>query len=152
MRAMTPKQQLDSFLRKYDPEIAAIAKHALVKMRKRLRGAVEIVYDNYNALAIGFGPNEKASLAIFSIAVYPRWVNLFFLQGARLPDPSRRLQGSGKLVRSVRLEDDTLEDSEILKLMDVAMARAKQPIDPSQRRRLVIQSVSAKQRPRRPRG
>jgi hypothetical protein len=148
---MTPKQQLDSFLKKYDPKIAATAKRALAKMRKRLPGAVEIVYDNYNALAIGFGPNEKASLAIFSIAVYPRWVNLFFLQGAKLPDPARRLQGSGNVVRSVRLEGETLDDTEILKLIDVALKRAKKPIDATQTRRLVIKSVSAKQRPRKPR-
>jgi len=148
---MTPKQQLDAFLKKYDPQIAATARRALIKMRKRLPGAVEIVYDNYNALAIGFGPNEKAALAIFSLALYPRWVNLFFLQGARLPDPGHRLQGSGRVVRSVRLEQNTLDDPEILKLMDVALARAKAPIDPSQPRRLVIRSVSAKQRPRKPR-
>jgi len=148
---MTPTQQLDSFLKKYDPKIAATARRALAKMRKRLPGAVEIVYDNYNALAIGFGPNEKASLAIFSIALYPRWVNLFFLQGAELPDPARRLQGSGKVVRSVRLEDKTLDDPEILRLIQVALARAKTPIDTTQPGRLVIKSVSTKQRPRKPR-
>jgi hypothetical protein len=148
---MTPKQQLDAFLKKYDPMIAGIARRALTKLRKRLPGAVEIVYDNYNALAIGFGPNEKASLAILSVALYPRWVNLFFLQGARLPDPARRLKGSGNVVRSVRLEDGTLDDPEIQKLMDLALARAKVPIDRSQRRRLVIRSVAAKQRARRPR-
>jgi hypothetical protein len=87
---VTPKQQLDSFLKKYDPEIARVARRAFVKMRKRLPGAAEIVYDNYNALAIGFGPNEKSSFAIFSVVLYPRWVSLFFLQGAKLPDPARR--------------------------------------------------------------
>lgn len=91
---MTPKQQLDSFLKKYDPEIDRVARRALVEMRQRLPGAAEIVYDNYNALAIGFGPNEKSSLAIFSVVLYPRWVSLFFLQGAKLPDPARRLQGT----------------------------------------------------------
>ena len=61
------------------PEIGALAKAILGKMRKRLPRAVELVYDNYNALVIGFGPTERASDAIFSIAVYPRWVSLFFL-------------------------------------------------------------------------
>jgi hypothetical protein len=42
------EQQLDSFLAKYDPEIAAFARRALAKMRKLVPGAVEIVYDNYN--------------------------------------------------------------------------------------------------------
>jgi len=147
---MTPKQQLDSFLKKYDPKIAGIARRALAKMRKFVPGATEIVYDNYNALVIGFGPNEKASLAIFSIALYPRWVNLFFLQGAKLSDPTRRLRGSANVVRSVRLEDETFDDPEIQKLMNVALIRATTPIDPKQRRRLVIRSVSVKQRARRP--
>lgn len=147
--AMTPNQQLDSFLKKYDPQVAGIARRALVKLRKRLRGAVEIVYDNYNALAIGFGPNEKASQAVLSVALYPRWVNLFFLQGAKLPDPARRLKGSGNVVRSVRLGDGTLDEPEIQKLIEVALALAKTPIDPKQPRRLVIKSVSTRQRPRR---
>jgi hypothetical protein len=46
-----------------------------VILRKRIPGAaVEMVYDNYNGLVIGFGPNDKPSLAIFSIVVFPRWV------------------------------------------------------------------------------
>jgi len=42
-----------------------------------------MVYDNYNALVIGFGPNDRPSLAIFSIVLFPRWVTLCFLQGGR---------------------------------------------------------------------
>jgi len=54
-------------------------------MRARLPGAVELVYDNHNALAIGFGPTERASDAVFSIALFPRWVSLFFLRGRTSP-------------------------------------------------------------------
>jgi len=32
---------------------------------RKLRGATEMVYDNYNGLVIGFSPTEKPSLAIF---------------------------------------------------------------------------------------
>src|SRR5436853_7421640 len=99
MKAKAPESQLASFIAKYTPEIGAFAQAALVKMRARLPGAVELVYDNYNALAIGFSPTERASDAIFSIALYPRWVSLFFLRGIDLPDPQRLLQGSGKIVR-----------------------------------------------------
>jgi len=84
-----PKRQIDSFLAKYDPAIAAFARRALVRMRRQVSGAVEMVYDNYNGLVIGFGPNDRASLAIFSIVLFPRWVTLCFLQGAGLPDPQR---------------------------------------------------------------
>ena len=65
----------------------------LKKMRKRYPTAQVLVYDNYNALAIGFGPSEKAGEAIFSIAVYPKWVSLFFLQAKGVPDPEELLKG-----------------------------------------------------------
>ena len=147
----TPAQQLGSFLAKFEPRVAAAARAALSRLRKRLPGAIEMVYDNYNALAIGFGPSDKASEAIFSIAVYPRWVSLFFLQGAKLPDPDKVLQGSGTRVRHIVLTEPlVLEKPVVKRLMALALASAKKPLDPKQRRRLIIKSVSAKQRPRRP--
>jgi hypothetical protein len=147
----TPAQQLRSFLAKFDPRVATSARAALSRLRKKLPGATEIVYDNYNALAIGFGPGEKASEAIFSIAVFPRWVSLFFLQGAKLPDPDKVLKGSGTRARHIVLTDlRILEQPAVKKLMTAALMSAKRPLDPKQRRRLIIKSVSAKQRPRRP--
>ncbi len=146
-----PKQQLDSFLDKFSPEIAAEGRRILAKMRKRLPNAVELVYDNYNALACGFGPSEKSSEAIFSIALFPRWVSLFFLQGATLPDPDHLLKGSGNVVRHIVLGSAAdLDKPEIRSLMDQALRRARVPIHASTRRQLIIRSVSAKQRPRRP--
>jgi len=147
----TPAQQLGFFLAKFEPRVAASARAALARLRKRLPGAIELVYDNYNALAIGFGPSDKASEVIFSIAVYPRWVSLFFLQGAKLPDPDKVLQGSGTKVRHIVLtEPNALEQPAVKKLMAQALASAQKPLDPKQRRRLIIKSISAKQRPRRP--
>jgi hypothetical protein len=149
--AGSPKQQLDSFLAKFTPEMAAFARRALVKMRKRLPNAIEMVYDNYNALAIGFAPNERPSDAIFSIVLFPRKIALCFLQGAKLPDPNQRLKGSGNVVRNVTLDDlRVLDDPQIEALMDDALLRAKVRMDPKQKRKLVIRSISLKQRPRRP--
>lgn len=118
-------------------------------MRKRLPGAVELVYDNYNALAIGFGPTERASDAIFSIAVYPKWVSLFFLQGTKLSDPQKLLKGKGTRVRHIVLEETTLEKPAVRELMAQALRKARKRLDGEARRRIVIKSVSAKQRPRR---
>lgn len=151
VQAANPKKQLDSFLAKYTPEIASLARRALTKMRQRLPGSIEMVYDNYNALVIGFVPNERPSDAIFSIALYPGHVSLCFLQGAGIPDPKHRLLGSGNIARHIRLESSaTLDDPEIVSLMNTALHRAKVPLDPKQPRRLIIKSLSAKQRPRRP--
>lgn len=99
MKDRSPEKQLAGFIARFTPEIAAVAEAALVKMRACVPGAIELVYDNYNALAIGFGPTERASDAILSIALYPRCVYLFFLWGANLPDPQKLLKGSGKRAR-----------------------------------------------------
>ena len=49
--------------------------------------AVEMIYDNYNWLVIGFSPTDRPSDAIFSLVLPPGRVTLCFLQGAGLPDP-----------------------------------------------------------------
>jgi hypothetical protein len=153
MKSHSSEKQLAGFIAKYTPEIAALAHAALAKMRARLPGAVELVYDNYNALAVGFGPSERTSEAVFSIALFPRWVSLFFLHGADLPDPGKLLQGNGKVARHIVLDDaDALDQPGVRALMDQALARAARPLDATSSGRIVIKSISAKQRPRRPRG
>jgi hypothetical protein len=148
---VTPQDELDGFISKYTPDIQQQLRSVLNTMRQRLPGAIELVYDNYNALAIGFGPTERASDVVLSIAAFPRWVSLFFFNGVNLPDPERRLQGSGKSARHVVLSGpDTLDEPAIRALMDEALRRADPPIDPNQASRLIVKSVSAKQRPRRP--
>jgi len=150
---MAPEKQLAGFMAKYTPEITALAEAILARMRERLPGAVELVYDNYNALAIGFGPSDKSSDAVFSIALYPRWVSLFFLQnGTKLADPEKLLKGSGRVVRHIVLEDASdLDKPAINELMLQALKLADEPIDPANPNRIVIKSISTKQRPRRPR-
>jgi hypothetical protein len=65
----TAEQQLEEFIGRYDPKIAALARKVLAHMKKRLPGALVTVYDNYNALAIGFGPiTGKQSATPLSIA------------------------------------------------------------------------------------
>jgi len=151
---LAPEKQLDTFLDKFTPEIAAQARTALRKMRARLPGACELVYDNYNALAIGYSPTERAGDGIFSIALYPRWVSLFFLQnGTRLRDPAGLLAGKGNQARHIVLETPALLDTPaVQELITQALELSPKQIDPAQPRRLIIKSISAKQRPRRPAG
>jgi hypothetical protein len=145
------ERQLAGFIARFTPEVAELAEAVLNKMRRLYPTALELVYDNYNALAIGFSPTERASDGIFSIALYPKWVSLFFLQGARLPDPAGILKGSGNVVRYIVLPNPAmLDDPAVTALMSEAVARARVPFDPKGAHRLIIKSVSAKQRPRRP--
>jgi hypothetical protein len=148
---MKPQQQLEKFLAKYEPAIAATAKKALGKLRKLAPGATEMVYDNYNALVIGFVPSEKPADVVFSIALYPEYLNLFFMWGKGLPDPGKRLKGAGKQIRSIRFESaETLDEPEVRDLIGAAMERAKVRFDPERKTSMEIRAVVKKQRPRRP--
>ena len=144
------RARLETFIDKYAPATAALARALLARMEARLPGATTIVYDNYNALAIGFGATDKPSRAVLSLAVYPNWVRLFFLQGAGLADPHGLLEGSGSRVRSVRLPaPESLDDPRLDALIAQAAARSEPPFDPGAEPRLIVKSVSAKQRARR---
>jgi hypothetical protein len=145
------QRQLDSFLDKFLPETAALARALLARMKVRLPGAQILVYDNYNALAIGFCRSEKAGEAIMSLAVMPKWVTLCFLWGKSLPDPHGLLKGEGSRVRNRRLHaPEEFDDPRIQALIAAALAQTDWPIDPGADQRLIIKSISAKQRPRRP--
>jgi Domain of unknown function (DU1801) len=148
----SPAAQLKGFIDKYSPEVAAEARAVLKWMRARLPGAIEMVYDNYNWLVIGFGPTERPSEAVFSIVLAPRWVTLCFLHGAKLDDPEKLLAGGGKQVRNIRLADGvkTLKLPAVQALIDQALSRSPIQFDDTQRRQLVIRAVVAKHRPRRP--
>jgi hypothetical protein len=153
MEEPTAERQLAQFLSEFTPEIEDLARSALTWMQARLPNAVQLVYDNYNALVVGFGPSERASEAIFSIAVYPRSVALCFLQSAALADPEGRLKGSGTVSRHVVLEHvGVLNEPAIRDLMSAALESAVVRMNPAQEGRMVIRSISAKQRPRRPTG
>jgi len=149
--AQSPEAQLRGLIAKYEPGIAARAKAIRAAMRKRYPTAMELVYDNYNALAIGYAPTEKTSEAIFSVALYPKWVSLFFLQAKGLPDPCRLLKGAGHVAKHIVLESPkALNDPAIEALMREATVGARRPFSGEGKHRLVIKSISNKQRPRRP--
>ena len=146
----SPEKQLAGFIDKFEPAMAKRIRDARRKMRAKLPGAIELVYDNYNFFVIGYGPSARPSEAIFSLAAQAKGLALCFLQGVGLPDPKGLLRGSGSRVRNVRLETAaTLDQPEVSALIEAALARAKVPMDRRGKHQLIIRSVSAKQRPRR---
>jgi len=147
----SPAKQVAGFIAKFDPAVAKLVRSARSVLRKRYPTAIELVYDNYNALAIGYSPTERTSDVLFSLAVYPRWIDLYFMYGRSLPDPDRLLQGSGNQGAFVRLNDaSALDRPEIKALMDAAIRKSDVPLRASGRGYTIVKSISAKQRPRRP--
>ncbi|HEV2017637.1 MAG TPA: hypothetical protein VGQ98_04930 [Gemmatimonadaceae bacterium] len=144
-------KEIAGFLAKYTPEIVTFATDARKRMRKEVPGGVEFVYDNYNALVFGYGPSERPSEAVLSLALMPRWVTLCFLKGAKLPDPKKLLKGGGNIVRNIRLTaPQHLEDPDVHALIRDAIAAAAPSFPGGGAPRTMVKSVSAKQRTRRP--
>jgi hypothetical protein len=148
--ADSPAKALDGFIAKFDPAVAKKIKAIRSKLRRRFPTANELVYDNYNFFVIGYCPTERPSDTIVSIAANSKGVGLSFYQGAKLKDPAGVLHGLGTQNRFVRLPTaDTLERPEIKALISQAEKMSKAPLSPSGGGKLIIRSISAKQRPRR---
>ena len=142
--------QVASFIAKFDPANARLIRACRTSMRRRLPTANELVYDNYNFLAIGYSPSERASDCVVSLAAGSNGVSLSFYYGATLPDPDGILLGSGNQNRFVRLPTAaTLVEPAVERLLRAALAQAKTPMPDSGRGRTIVKSISAKQRPRR---
>jgi hypothetical protein len=142
-------KQLAAFIAKFDASDQQLIRAVRRAVRARLPTAHELVYDNYNFFVIGYSPTERPSDAVISIAARANGVGLCFLQGAKLPDPEHVLLGSGNQTRFIRLESAAvLARPEVEALIAAAVAQSKQPMPAAGRGRLIIRSVSAKQRPR----
>jgi Domain of unknown function (DU1801) len=146
----TPAAQLNAFVVKYEPDVQRLFKATRAAMRSIFPTAQELVYDNYQFLAVGYSASERVSDCIVSLAVSPKGVALSFFHGATLPDPHRILLGSGNQNRFIRLTGAAhLAEPAVAELLRVAAAQAVTALPRTGRGKTVIKSVSAKQRPRR---
>jgi len=151
MKNESPAVQVAGFISKFEPAIAKIVRESRSVLRKQFPAANELVYDNYNALAIGYSPSERTSEVVFSLAVYPRWVDLYFMHGRSLPDPYQLLQGNGKQGAFVRLKDrNTLQLPAVRKIIAEALKHSPSDFSAHTKGKTIVKSISAKQRPRRP--
>jgi hypothetical protein len=146
-----PEALLQEFIEKFDPKNRALVRAVRKALLKRVPAANELVYDNYNFFVIGYSPTERPSDSIVSLAAGANGVGLSFPYcGATLPDPHKLLLGSGSLNRFIRLDSaEVLARPEVEALIAAAIAQAKAPLPATGKGKLIIRSVSAKQRPRR---
>jgi len=136
--SMTPEE----FLSKHTPEVKALVQRTREIVRETNPDAVETVNPGHGNLAycsrstIGMSEAGVAAKddALFHaklwycyIAPFKSYMNLGFLLGAELPDPDGLLEGTGKMLRHIKIR--SIEDVErpgVMRLLIAAQTMEKQ--------------------------
>ena len=149
-RRPSPNAQFSALLSRFPPEIVALVKRCLPRLRRAFPGSYQLVYEYSNSLVVAFGLSERGYEAIVAMAILPRGVRLYFDKS--LPDPEGLLEGSGGKVRRVAVEAASdLDHGGIRALIKAAIKRSGGKFPRTRSTRMVIKSASTKKKPRRTR-
>lgn len=135
-------------LQPYPPDVRQVFAAVRAAVVNEAPAAIELVYDSYNAVACAYSFTGRLRDAFSHVAAYSRHVNLGFNRGAELSDPERVLQGSGKLIRHIRVGSSAdVEQPLVLALIREAAASAQTARDASSESLLIKSRASRKRRP-----
>jgi hypothetical protein len=115
--------------------------------------ANELIYDNYNAVASGWSPTDKAGHGICSIAVGRSSKNIHFgfYWGNEIADPDKILLGQGNQYRYILVTDkNKFPKAYIKKLVNEAYVNALAKVKDQKQiinGHTIVKSVSLKKRP-----
>ena len=139
----TPARQLASLISRLEPAHRKLARTARAALRHRFPTAIELVYENFHALAIGYSPTEEMAGCIVSLTINPMGARVTFLNGATLPDPRHVLEGSGDQTRFISLQTAAaLARPEVEALIQAAIAQSKVPLPSEGTGNTVIKSTA----------
>ena len=91
----------DENLASHTPEVQAAAR-ALEAIIRSEQPDVVVQYDPGNGL-LAFGRSMKMADLLFALIPHGSWVNLQLADGALLPNPDGRIEGTGKRIRHVKV-------------------------------------------------
>jgi hypothetical protein len=115
-------------------------------------GSNELIYDNYNALAVGWSPTDRVGHTFCSIALGRTSKNIHFgfYWGSEIADPEKKLLGQGNQYRYILVKNKKdFPKTYIRKLLKEAHAYslAKQkPVKVPVKGMTIVKSISAKKR------
>jgi len=112
----------------------------------------ELIYDNYNAVAFGWSPTDKAGDVFCSIAVVSDHINFGFNRGVDIADPKKILLGNGSQYRFIRVrEKDDFPEEYIKQLLEDAFQNSRARMKPQKNPvsgQTIVKSISpVKRRP-----
>jgi hypothetical protein len=120
----------DEIVSGVSPHAQKLAQEARALIRDVYPAVVEVPWPKQRVIGYGVGP-KKMSEHFCYISVSRDHINLGFMYGAELPDPEKLLQGSGKLLRHVRITAlEQLSDPALRQLLMTASTH-RMPSKPS---------------------
>src|ERR1043165_3140455 len=99
-------KDLKKFLKPFDKEINEIVLWLRGFIWNHYPNCNELIYDNYNALAIGWSPTDRVGHTFCSIAVGRTSKNIHFgfYWGSQISDPEKKLIVQGNQYRYLLVE------------------------------------------------
>ena len=112
----------------------------------------ELIYDNYNAVAFGWSPTDKAGDVFCSIAVFSNHVNFGLNRGSEIPDKQNLLLGDAALYRYIKvINKDDFPKEYIKQLLEMAYENSTgrmKPVKKAIKGETIVKSISpVKRRP-----
>jgi hypothetical protein len=112
----------------------------------------ELIYDNYNSVAFGWSPTDKAGDVFCSIALFSEHLNLGFNRGTDFPDPYQILIGEGSLYRYIRIKTrEDFPENAICGILAISYENSVSRLKPSKKvckGETIVKSISpVKRRP-----
>jgi hypothetical protein len=125
-RSLKPDPKLLEFLLRYDPAVRELLLAARQIVLAEIPSVSETVNDVSYAVTVGFTFSGRVKEVFCYLVAYSSHVNVGFARGTELPDPHRRLKGTGKLHRHLRIETQAdLKDPELRRLIHLAADHAE---------------------------
>ncbi len=103
--ARKPLPDLLQFLKPYNTEVQQTALKLRDFVLDLYPDSNELIYNNYNAVAIAYSTTDAQKDAFCHIAVYNRHVNFGFNKGTELKDTQAILKGSGASIRHITVKN-----------------------------------------------
>jgi hypothetical protein len=115
---------VEEFLAPASPTVRELAMRTRELVRSTMPGTYEGVHPGRNSII--YGTSEKMADWMCYIAPFKSHINLGFFYGTKLPDPEGLLEGTGKLLRHVKISQvEEIEKPAIKALLVAALEAMK---------------------------
>jgi hypothetical protein len=146
------RKNLLKFLKPFDKEINEIVFWLREFIWELYPDSNELIYDNYNALAVGWSPTDRVGHTFCSIAVGRTSKNIHFgfYWGSEIQDPEKKLIGQGNQYRYLLVKSiSEFPKTYIKKLLKEAYANSMAKVKDKKQLmqgNTITKSISAKKR------